>query len=124
MTFDDFLASPMTNAWLKEPGMSVYVRKSLAYPGLIDLANINAKKPGKGAYKAFLAQYEATVPFRVENVLTARFADYHRRIGWTEIPNEFSPSFLSPMAFSLGLFSARALSAARMLGTGLHMVVS
>jgi hypothetical protein len=99
MTFDDFLGIPeIHNAWLRENGLQLYVRKSLPYKGLIELANVNAEKMGKGAFTAFLDRIEH-LPLKVENVISDRFADFFRRRGWHEIPCGYGcPSFLNPVA--------------------------
>jgi hypothetical protein len=70
----------------------------------LPIANINAMKRGKGAYSNFLLRYASEYPFRVENVVTARFADFHRRMGFAELPCQWElPTFLSPLAVKRGL---------------------
>lgn len=96
MTFDEFIASPVTNAWIEEDGLKVYVRKSI-YKGLIDIANVNAAKRGKGAFTRFLVRLEEQgYALHIENVIADRFADYFRKLGWTEIPCQYGvPSFVN-----------------------------
>ncbi len=96
--FEGFIASRFTNLWIKEPGLSIYVRKSVQR-GLYDVANITAKKRGGGAYRAFLDRFSSRYPLRIENVIADRFADFHRRLGWAEIPCPYGvPTFLNPLA--------------------------
>lgn len=102
MNLEQFLASRFTNQWIVEDGLNLYVRKSI-YKGLIELANINAKKCGKGAFTRFLDAHEH-MPLLVENVITDRFADYFRRRLWVEIPCPYGvPSFLNKEAVERGL---------------------
>jgi hypothetical protein len=98
LDFLRFVSSDLTNAYVREHGLSIYVRKNIER-GLYDLANVTAVKAGRGAYTDFLARFADEYPFRVENVLNDRFADYHRRLGWAEIPCEWGcPTFLSSLA--------------------------
>lgn len=103
-TFDQFVAQDLVyNHWLKEDGLEIYVRKSLPYKGLIELANINAVKPGNGAFTRFLERIDH-LPLKVENVVTDRFADFFRRRGWVELPCPYGvPDFLNKAAVDQGL---------------------
>lgn len=102
LNFEQFVASDHRVLWISEPGIQLYVRKSI-HPGLFDLANLTANKPASGAYTRFLKRYEGYA-FRVENVVTDRFANYHRRRGWVELPCEYGcPSFLNAEALRRGL---------------------
>lgn len=102
-SFDELLESRAHDAWIREEGLSIYVRKSRVYKGLIELANINAKKPGNGDFTRFLGRIEH-LPLLVENVITDQFADYFRRRQWVEIPCPYGvPSFLNKEAVEQGL---------------------
>ena len=86
-TLDEFLAQGETawpkNAWVKESGFkSLYVRlskKSLegGYWPMIDLSNITASRPGRGAFTRLVARLRVQYPtlgIYVESVLEPRFA--------------------------------------------------
>lgn len=71
------------NAWIREPGITMYVRRS-AYPGIdIDLANLTADRPGKGAFSKFLDRYEHAHTFRIENIMNDRLVPYLERRGYS-----------------------------------------
>lgn len=104
MNFDQFLLSDEVNPWLRERGLQMYVRRNRVYPGLIDISNVNAVKPGQGAYTAFMERYDHLHAFLFENTLTDRLADWHRRLGHAEIACEWGcPSFLNRIAVERGL---------------------
>jgi len=88
-TLEEFLASAMKRgAWpargyVKEAGFSdLYVRYTTHYIGrgkrkVLDIANVNAARPGNGAFTALMRKLALLYPhlhLRVECVLTERFA--------------------------------------------------
>lgn len=107
-----FLASPRRNEWLAYDTMKVYVRKSnRMLPAsrepvrCLDIANIQVEPEvqNTGIFsvwlkdaleQALLADISAVM---IENVLTERFADFFRRQGWQEIPNESQSHFFQPL---------------------------
>lgn len=93
------------NKWLADDRMEVYVRyarRRLPFNGdhmtfkCLDIGNATIFNTGLGIFSTqFLPQAIKLNPWDavyVENVLTDRFANYFRRLGWTEIPC-LSPSF-------------------------------
>lgn len=91
MTMDlkTFLAGQQRNAWLEEPGIDVYVRRTVRFGNrTLDIANLDAHEPGNGAFKAFLARAErlmdgATIYF--ENVHNGRLAEHLRGRGYSDV---------------------------------------
>jgi hypothetical protein len=93
LTFEKFLVSPLNNSWIKEPGLEIYVRKTKRLDGIqetIDLANMNAARPGKGALTRFLDRYEPDHIFYLENVFETRLKEYYERRGYVTI-NDMYP---------------------------------
>ena len=69
-TFEDFIKSGKRNAWIAEPGIVLFVRKSLPSRGTdYDLAAMTADNPGNKALTRFLDKYELKYSFYIENVL-------------------------------------------------------
>lgn len=99
MNLEDFIASPLRNAWIIEPGLSYYVRKNLLYRGAIDLANVGPTHDGVvGGFWRFHRRYDTLIPFRVENVLNPAMARYFRRRVWRETVDLLDiPTFYSPL---------------------------
>ena len=105
MTLDEFMRPDQRfkNQWLEHPEFSgLYVRKSrMIYfhkgdrrdkknlsEKIIQLSNLAAKEPGKGAFTRLLAHIQETYPdyvVYVENVLEDRFARHLKKIGFVEI---------------------------------------
>ena len=94
-----FLAGPERNSWVKIPGLRIYLRKAThlihteGEPVMIqciDLASLEATKPGKGAFTRFLVDFEDYVDtlyrekaIYIENVMSDRFASFfERRAGY------------------------------------------
>lgn len=99
MTLTDFIASPLRNAWIKEPGLAYYVRKSQFFPGAIELATCQASPKSKvfGLWR-FLRRYSADIPFFMEQVLNEDLARYMRKLKWLEKDMGGTPQFASPLA--------------------------
>lgn len=83
MNLESFLKSKLRNAWIREPGISLYVRKSIHPDVDIDLASLEADIPGKGALTAFLNRYEKQFVFRVESILNERLEHYLKNRGYS-----------------------------------------
>lgn len=91
-SFEDFATS--TNKWIRneiirEPGLTIYVRRSVFGTRHIrgegvdfDLANLSARKPGNGALTRFLDKYEPQYGFYVELIHNPRLAKYLERRGY------------------------------------------
>ena len=109
-TLDEFLKNPKpyaNNSYVTEPGWkSLYVRRTSRYTNglfrhlVLDLANIEAEKPGHGAFRALVSRLRRDYPkwtLYVESVLSKQFIaglekmGFHRVGGPFEI--EFSPNF-------------------------------
>lgn len=87
MNFEQFLASPLRNAWIKEPGLHIYIRRSIRKGADIDLAALKATRPGKGKLTAFLDKYESKYVFFVECIFNARLVGYLERRNYVIIDN-------------------------------------
>jgi hypothetical protein len=87
MSFDEFVVfRSMRNSWVQEPGIELYVRRSIPSRGTdFDLANMNADRPGSGALTAFLDKYEPLYSFYIENLLNPRLVPYFEKRGYTQI---------------------------------------
>ena len=102
----EFLDNPpvLRNAWLKESGLEVYARLSVRYfrgerVNTLELANITAKKQGKGHFTSFITQAEKLAKAHglavfIENVLEERFAAFFSNRGYTKLPNTNPPCFI------------------------------
>jgi hypothetical protein len=84
-SFDSFLTSRLRNVWLYEPGIAIYVRKSVRVGVDIDLASMEADYPGKGALTKFLDTYEPHHVFCVENIHNPRLPAYLKRRGYLQL---------------------------------------
>lgn len=101
-TLKAFLEGPQRNAYVRFPGFaSLYVRHTVRF-GIetIDLANLEASEPGKGAFTALLGHLRQTYPAMgiwVECVLNERFKGKLDAMGFSRHDEGLSPSFfLSP----------------------------
>lgn len=93
----------LRNAWIKESGLEVYLRKShrtehglLTDPrgpqryrsqgsalATLEIANVSAKRPGQGCFTTFRCIVEQLYSrIYVENVLETRFCEYFQRNGY------------------------------------------
>jgi hypothetical protein len=98
MNFHAFTQDTIGNAWVKEPGFALYVRRCPDLRvrdrlGDYTLASMNATKPGKGALTRFLDEWEPKVAFSFENVMNMRLVAYLARRGYrvTTEPMEYPP---------------------------------
>ena len=86
MTFEHFLQQRrQRNAWLREPGIALYVRRSIRIGVDIDLANANADIMGQGSLTRFLDKYEPNLVFCVENIHNPRLPAYFKRRGYMQL---------------------------------------
>jgi hypothetical protein len=93
-SFEDFLAMTWpTNAWIREPGLNIYVRKTFrlrdSVTHTVDLANVTADVPGSGSLTKFLDRYEPGHIFYLENVFETRLREYYERRGYVIVNNYF-----------------------------------
>ena len=106
MTLDEFIQNSNrfpNNAWVEEDGFSgLYVRKTQRYLNnqlceTLDLANIQAKKPGSGAFTKLIARLLNTYPnivLYVENVVDPdRFGKKLIELGFTRIESDYFNSY-------------------------------
>lgn len=91
MTLQEFLeADRLRNAWLREPRLSVYVRRGIhmiEHEGYrtLDIASIEVDDGfrGQGIFTDFLGRAEAVgVPVFIENVMDLRFQEFFRNRGY------------------------------------------
>lgn len=88
MTLEDFLAGSVRNAWIKEPGIEIYVRK---FMNRFDVANIQVDESmrGRGVFTAWLTKAEGLVAgqfgtMMVENVHNPILIPFLVRHGYIE----------------------------------------
>lgn len=98
MNFEQFVESGMRNAWIEEPGISLYVRKSFLpkLRGDYELANMTATKKGTGSLANFLNRWESKYQFFIENVLDPKFNQYWLDRGYTMLSKGPPACFLGP----------------------------
>lgn len=94
MSLEEFLYSRFRNQWIEEPGIAVYVRKSLRNDIDIELASMEAYDKGKGSLTKLLDRIEPYYNIMVENVLNPRLIDFLKRRGYVKYGKyEGAPSF-------------------------------
>lgn len=84
MTLEEFLASPVRNTWIEEPGINVYVRRSIER---FDVANIiiAPELRRQGVFKVWLAKVERLAPAKcvlIENVHNEVLMPFLERMGY------------------------------------------
>jgi hypothetical protein len=98
MTLREFLDSSLRNSHVREPGLEYYVRKSVLFPGAVELASVVAEPGARFGYWRFLKRYESEVPFFAEQVINPALAALYRRRGWLEWTRWGVPQHASPLA--------------------------
>lgn len=102
MDLDEFIESCFEDAWIDEPGLEYFVRKSIVYPGVIELANVmQSRTPVFAAYFKFLKKYEDRIPFYAELVGNKGLVRLYEKRGWLRRPSLPSPDFASPLMIVL-----------------------
>lgn len=100
MNLEEFLQTPkLRNAWLREPHLSVYVRRGTHYINgmlvqTLDVANasVDESRRGEGVFTAFLERVEALDEnIYLENVLEHRLQEFYRTRGYLVVAS-FDPS--------------------------------
>jgi hypothetical protein len=84
-SFDYFLAGTMRNAWVRESGIELYVRRSIRIGVGIDLAALNADEPGQGSFTRFRDKYEPEHVFCVELIHSPRLPAYLAKRGYMQL---------------------------------------
>jgi len=98
MNLRDFISSNLRSQWIDEPGLSYYVRKSIFFPGSIELANCGADPDSREfGYWRFLKRYAREIPFIAEQVINPDLASLYRRLRWRERDIGGIPQFASPL---------------------------
>jgi hypothetical protein len=89
--FEDYaLESPEGVARLRSeyvcaPGLVIYCRRSIRYPGVIVLANIKAKPERKGNFTRFLEEWSPKLPLEVEHPHNPYLKAFLQRLGWRTV---------------------------------------
>lgn len=94
------------NAYVRFPGFSTlyvrctkrFLRHELVSP-VLDIANIEASRPGKGAFTKLFEHLRENYPemwLFVECVANERFEKKLRKMGFTQCTNDLLPSFYMP----------------------------
>lgn len=92
-TFEEYaLESPLGVARLRSeyvsaPGLEIYVRRSIRYPGVIVLANITARPQRKGHFTRFLENWSPRLPLEVEQPHNPHLKAFLDRLGWRTMGN-------------------------------------
>jgi hypothetical protein len=86
-----FVASDRRNAWIREGVLDIYVRRHNLWIDqrgvlVLALANMASRKPGKGAYRKFLAELQHSLPQEfagifVECIHNERLYEFHVKLG-------------------------------------------
>ena len=71
--------------WTRAPGLEIYVRRSLRYPGVIVLANIVARPMQQGHFTRFLEDWSPRLPLEVEHPHNPYLKAFLLRLGWREV---------------------------------------
>jgi len=105
MNLNQFLSSSLTNAWIKEPYLQLYIRKSTRLYNkqiyqCLDLANIlvQTNYRGKGIFTKFLTRFEPLAfslnkTIFVESILNYNLKNFFLKSGYILDPqsSDFSP---------------------------------
>lgn len=95
INFDDFVKHNYSNTWIKQPGISLYVRKS--HRGAdYEIGNMNAVIPGRKSLTAFLNLYEPQYRFYIEQIFNERLIPYFEKRGYTIIGTYDTPHMIGP----------------------------
>jgi len=101
MKFEQFIVGKEDRAWVRAPGLSIYVRRAASRirginirgPGVdFELASMDATKPGNGALTKFLDKYEPQFGFFVQSIINERLQAYLARRGYTVVSHESNPA--------------------------------
>jgi len=99
MTLNEFIALSHRTQWITDSGLHYYVRKSLWFPGLIELANCSAMNNSGLNYWRFNKRYARSIPFIAEQTINVGLAHFYVLQGWIARDGGGGiPSFASPLA--------------------------
>lgn len=79
------MAKPrLRNAWVRESGLSIYVRRptGFSHDADFELASMEADIPGNGALTSFLEKNENSASFYIENILNDRLVPFLEKRGY------------------------------------------
>lgn len=68
--------------WVTAPGLEIYVRRSIRYPGVIVLANITARPMQQGHFTRFLEEWSSRLALEVEHPHNPYLKAFLIRLGW------------------------------------------
>lgn len=71
--------------WVSEPsGLEIYLRRSIAFPGVITMANITLPShlQRQGIFSRFCAEWSPKLPLEIENVCNPYLERWLDRNGW------------------------------------------
>lgn len=71
--------------YVTAPGLEIYVRRSIRYPGVIVLANIKAIPERKGHLTRFLEEWSPRIALEVEHPHNPHLRAFLDRLGWRAI---------------------------------------
>jgi hypothetical protein len=104
MNLHEFLSSNKRNAWIEEPGLEIYVRRTIRFLGsrkveILDIANVSAEKPGQGYFTEFLSHAEVItnslgISIYIENIMDERFEHFFIKRGYKKVTKEYPPSYV------------------------------
>lgn len=86
--FSEYVSEPAEGAarlrteWVAAPGLEIYVRRSIRYPGVIVLANIKARPERKGHFTRFLEEWSPKLALEVEHPHNPHLKAFLVRLGW------------------------------------------
>lgn len=75
-------AARMRTEWVAAPGLEIYCRRSIRYPGVIVLANITARPMQQGHFTRFLEEWSPRLPLEVEHPHNPHLKAFLIRLGW------------------------------------------
>jgi hypothetical protein len=75
-------AARLRTEWLSAPGLEIYCRRSIRYPGVIVLANIVARPMKQGHFTRFLEEWSPRLPLEVEHPHNPYLKAFLVRLGW------------------------------------------
>jgi N-acetylglutamate synthase-like GNAT family acetyltransferase len=78
------------NTWIHGDEYEIYVRKSKRFGGkFIDIGNVSVHQQGRGFFTRMLSEIECQARWGgydgiyVEQILTPRFCEFFKKLGWT-----------------------------------------
>lgn len=78
-------AARLRTEYVSAPGLEIYCRRSIRYPGVIVLANITARPQKQGHFTRFLEEWSPRLPLEVEHPHNPHLRKFLDRLGWRTI---------------------------------------